>query len=51
MAYESSQAVELELQLPAYVTATAMQDSSSACHLHHSSWQHEILNPLDEARD
>ena len=43
--------VELELQLPAYVTATATQDPSRLCDLHHSLWQHRILNPLSEARD
>ena len=43
--------VELELQLPAYTTATAMQDPSHVCDLHHSSWQHRIFNPLSEARD
>ena len=26
-------------------------DQSCVCHLHHSSWQHWILNPLSEARD
>ena len=41
--------VKTELQLPAY--ATAMQDLSCICSLHHSSWQHQILNPLIEARD
>ena len=41
--------VELELQLPAYTTDTAMRDPS--CDLHHSSWQHQILNPLSKARD
>ena len=41
--------VKLKLQLLAYATATAMQDPS--CHLHHSSWQCRILNPLSEARD
>ena len=40
-----------ELQLPAYTTATATWDLSHVCHLHHSSWQHWILNPLIEARD
>ena len=39
--------VESELQLLAYVTATAMQDPS----LHPTSWQLLILNPLSEARD
>ena len=31
--------------------ATAMPDPSPICDLHHSSWQHQILNPLSEARD
>ena len=43
--------VESELQLPAYTTATATRDPSHVCHLHHSSQQHGILNPLREARD
>ena len=43
--------VELELQLPAYTTATAAQDPSCICDLHHSSWQYQTLNPLSEARD
>ena len=43
--------VELELQLPAYTTATAMPDLSCICELHHSSWQHQILNSLNDARD
>ena len=43
--------VKLELQLLAYTTATAMPDLSHVCDLHHSSWQHWILNPLSEARD
>ena len=43
--------VELELLLPSYTTATAMGDLSRVCHLHHSSWQHWILNPLSKARD
>ena len=43
--------VELELQLPAYTTARAMQDPSCICDLHHSSGQCQILNPLREARD
>ena len=42
---------ELELQLPAYATATATWDLSSVYDLHHSSWQHQILNSLREARD
>ena len=42
-----------ELQLPAYATATATatQDPSYVCDLHHSSQQCQILNPLTEARD
>ena len=43
--------VESELQLPAYVTATASWDPSHACDLHHGSWQCRILNPLRKARD
>ena len=43
--------VQSELQMPAYTTATAMWDLSCICDLHHSSWQHRILNPLREARD
>ena len=36
--------VELELQVSA--TATAARDLSHVCDLHHTSWQHQILNPL-----
>ena len=43
--------VQSALLLPAYTTATAMQDPSRICDLHHSSWQHQILEPLSEARD
>ena len=42
---------ELELQLPAYIAATAAPDLSCVCNLHHSSQQHQILNPLSEVRD
>lgn len=42
---------ELELQLPAYTTATATPDSSHTCNLSHSLWQCQILNTLSEARD
>ena len=41
--------VQSELELSA--TATAMSDPSQICDLHHSSWQHEILNPLSKVRD
>ena len=40
-----------ELQLPAYTTATAMQDPNHVGDVHHSSWQRRILNPLTEATD
>ena len=43
--------VKTELQLPAYATATAMQDLSRLFDLHHSSGKRQILNPLSEARD
>ena len=45
--------MELELQLPAYTIAiaTAMSDLSCIHDLHHSLWQHWILNLLSEARD
>ena len=43
--------VELELQPPAYATATAIPDLNFICDLHHSSWQHWIPKPLSEARD
>ena len=45
------QGVQLELQLPAYTTATATPDPSRICDLHRSSGQHRVLNPLSEARD
>ena len=44
-------AVELELQLPAYATATAAWDPSRICDLHHGSRQRQILHPLSKARD
>jgi len=43
--------VNLELQLPAYTTATMIPDPSHVYDLHHSSWQRRILNPLSGARD
>ena len=42
---------KLQLHLLAYTTATASQDLSCVCDLHHSSWQCQILNPLSEARN
>ena len=43
--------VKLELQLLACITATGTPDPSCICYLHHSSWQHWMLNTLSEARD
>ena len=43
--------VQLELQLPAYATATATPYPSRVFDLHHSSQQRWILNPLSKARD
>ena len=43
--------VNLELQLLAYATAILMQDPSHICDLHISSRQHQIPDPLSEARD
>ena len=43
------QGVEMDLQLPAIVTATP--DPSHVCNLHHSSQQHKILNPLSEVKE
>ena len=43
--------VESALYLPTYTTATAMQDLSCVCDLHHSSWPRQILKALSWARD
>ena len=43
--------VRLELQLPAYATASKMRDPSHICNLHRRLQQHQILNPLSKARD
>ena len=43
--------IELEQQLLAYTTATAMQDPSHICDLHHTSRQRWILHSLSKARD
>ena len=43
--------IKSELQLPACGRATAMPDPSHVYGLHHSSQQHWIPNPLNEARD
>lgn len=42
---------ESELWLPAYTAATATQDPSLVCDLHHSSRPRPILNSPREARD
>ena len=43
--------VQSELQLPASTTATARPDLNHIYKLHHSSWPHQILNPLNKAKD
>ena len=43
--------VELELQLPAYATDTAIRDLSRVGDLRYSTQPHQILNPLSEAGD
>ena len=43
--------VKSELQLLTYHTATAMPDLSHAYDLHHGLRQHQIPDPLSEARD
>ena len=43
--------VQLEVQLLAYTTATAVRDPSHIADLRHSSRQRQIPNPLSEARD
>ena len=39
------------MEIPRLTTATAMQEPSHVCDLHHSSWQRQVLNPLSKARD
>ena len=52
VAYGTSQArVELEIQLLACTTATAMWDSSPVYSLHYSSGECGIPGPLSKARD
>ena len=43
--------VESRLQPPASTRATATQDLSQVCNLHHSAPPHRILTPRSEARD
>ena len=42
--------VGVQLGILAYARATATRDLSCICDLHHSSWQHQILNPLSKVR-
>ena len=52
MAYGGSQARNpVGAVAPAYTTAIATQDPIQVFDLHHSLWQHRILNPLSEARN
>ena len=51
-AYGSSQARgQIGTAAETYATATAMLDPCHICDLNHSLRQHQILNPLSEARD
>ena len=43
--------VKSDVQWLTCPAATAMRDLSCICNVHHSSWQHWILNPLGEAKD
>ena len=43
--------VQLELQLPAYITGIATWDPSCIFNLCHSSWQCQILSLLRQAQD
>ena len=43
--------VKSELQVPAYATAMTTPDLSHICELHHSLWQHQVLNPLNPLRE
>ena len=43
--------VKWELQLLASASAIATPDQSHICDLHHSSWQHWVLNLLSKAGD
>ena len=43
--------IESELQPQVNATATATHDLSRICDLRCSSWQHQLLTPLSEARD
>ena len=43
--------VKSELQLAVYATATATPDPNCICDLFYSLWLHQILNPLNKARD
>ena len=52
MAYGNSKARgQIGLKLQAYTIVMTTPDLSSICELCCSLWQHQILNPLSEARD
>ena len=52
VSYGSSQARgQIRAVAEAYTTAMATLDLSHICNLCFSLWQHQILNPLSEARD
>ena len=52
VAYGGSQAGgRIRAIAPATAAATATQDPSHVCDLHHSSGPRQILNPLNEVRD
>ena len=52
MAYRSSQARDRIRAVAASLHHShSTPDLSHVCDLHHSSWQHQILNPLSKARD
>ena len=52
MAYGSSQAKSgIRAIAPGYAKAMAMPDSNHVCNLQSSLQQHQIFNPLSEARD
>ena len=51
VAYGTSQAKGQIAAIAAYTTVTATWDPTCICDLHHSSWQHWILNPPSKASD
>ena len=52
MAYGGSQARgHIGAAVPAYATDATTRDPSHVCNLYRTSWQCQILNPLNEARN